>query len=493
MRASVGMVVAWAHQKRLNAMLRLCAISVLLCVVLRVSAAEPAAMTLGEARMLMRSHNPAIKLARSEVDVARNQRLSLGASWFPTLGVKGGYVYMSNPIEVRQSLGAVVKPSKEIIEQLFPDNALLGEIFSRLGGTTLSFPLTPRGLMSVDATLVWPIFAGGRRLYVGRLGREIVSGATVASEGVEAELQVRLVESYYGVTLATRVLDVRRRSLAALELHLRNARRMASEGVLGATELLVVEVATEDARSELLAAENNVAASQTALRGVLGVDTTDIVPVTPMFVADSLPSPTFFRSSAESNYLVRGLSHQITAAELRRRMSRGGYAPTVALLGKQTIYSHGINRHLMPRSVVGVGVTWTLFDGLQREHEIGAARLAVVNSRLAHSSALSQTSVAIERLLAELHNAAARVRSGRRTVALNHRVLDNRRREWNEGVATLDRVVDAEVALASARVALLAAYYAYDVALMGLLAVCGCPDMFYELAARAVDVPSYDE
>jgi outer membrane protein TolC len=268
---------------------------------------------------------------------------------------------------------------------------------------------------------------------------------------------------------------------------------MASEGVLGATELLVVEVAAEDARSELLAAENNVAASQTALRGVLGVDTTDIVPVTPMFVADSLPSSSFFRSSAESNYLVRGLSHQITAAELRRRMSRGGYAPTVALLGKQTIYSHGINRHLMPRSVVGVGVTWTLFDGLQREHEIGAARLAVVNSRLAHSSALSQTSVAIERLLAELHNAAARVRSGRRTVALNRRVLDNRRREWNEGVASIDRVVDAEVALASARVALLAAYYAYDVALMGLLAVCGCPDMFYELAARAVDVPSYDE
>lgn len=456
----------------------------------RVALAQTAVMTLGEARMLMHDNNPALKLARGEQEVAHNQRKALLSSWFPTLNVTGGYAWMSNPVEVRQSLSRVTEPLQEVVSEILPNDLIIGQLLGQIGGRTLSFPLTPQSVMSVDATLMWPVFTGGRRLFVGRLGREIESGAEVAQRAVDAELQLRLVESYYAVTLAERICEVRRRSVAALERHLRSARRMLSEGMIGLTEMLMVEVATENALAELLAAENNLQTTQSALRGVLCIDTTDITPITPMFVVDTLPTSEYFHARAESNFVVQGLSHGVAAADLRLRMSRGGYAPTVALVGKQTLYSRGVSRHLVPRSIIGVGVTWTLFDGLQRERNISSARVATINSRLAHSQALEQTRVNIDRLLTELHNAEARIRSGRRAVMLNQRVLDNRRREWEQGLATIDLVADAEVALATSQVGVLTAFYAYDVALMGLLAVCGCPEQFYDFAARATNIPS---
>ena len=45
-------------------------------------------------------------------------------------------------------------------------------------------------------------------------------------------------------------------------------------------------------------------------------------------------------------------------------------------------------------------------------------------------------------------------------------------------MATSTEVVDAETMLATVRVARLAAYYEYDVALMNLLAICGTPERF---------------
>jgi outer membrane protein TolC len=45
-------------------------------------------------------------------------------------------------------------------------------------------------------------------------------------------------------------------------------------------------------------------------------------------------------------------------------------------------------------------------------------------------------------------------------------------------------VVDATHALATARLARLAAYYAYDVALAGMLAACGLMDDFHKYASE---------
>ena len=61
-----------------------------------------------------------------------------------------------------------------------------------------------------------------------------------------------------------------------------------------------------------------------------------------------------------------------------------------------------------------------------------------------------------------------------------------RRKAFAEGMATSTEVVDAEVMLSKARIAVLLAYYEYDVALANLLSLCGAPERFerYSLCGR---------
>ena len=64
------------------------------------------------------------------------------------------------------------------------------------------------------------------------------------------------------------------------------------------------------------------------------------------------------------------------------------------------------------------------------------------------------------------------------TIILNEELLRMRHASFAEGIATSAEVVDAENALSEVRLARLAAYYAYDVALINLLAISGLTDSF---------------
>ena len=64
------------------------------------------------------------------------------------------------------------------------------------------------------------------------------------------------------------------------------------------------------------------------------------------------------------------------------------------------------------------------------------------------------------------------------TIALSEELVRIRKKAVAEGMSTSTEVIDAETMLASLKVARLAAYYEYDVALMNLLSLCGTPEQF---------------
>ena len=151
------------------------------------------------------------------------------------------------------------------------------------------------------------------------------------------------------------------------------------------------------------------------------------------------------------NYTVNQLQLQSQIARQQLRIDQSGYLPDIAVFGKQTLYAHGIQSNLVPRTIVGVGFTWNLFDGLAREKRIRQSKIAQQTLALGQEKAKEDLSVGLVRI---------------------------RKKSFAEGMATSTEVVDAETMLATVRVARLAAYYEYDVALMNLLAICGTPERF---------------
>jgi len=439
-------------------------------------------LTLEESYRLMNRKNQTLKIAKEQVSVAREERQILNSSWYPSLNASGAYVHLSNNIEVKEPLSQFTDPAKDFVHTILPDDELISSILNQIGAYSLTFPLLKQNLTTIDASLVWPVFTGGKRIFAGRMGRSMVRMAEINVEQTGATLQASLVESYYAVRLAKKVVQVREETWIGLQKHYQDALKLQENGMITKAERLFVQVNRDEAKRELESARKEYNVAQQALCTLLNMEQpVDILAVSPLFINDELPSETYFKEliSVES-YPVEQLYHQTELLRNQQRINRSAYIPDIALFGKQTLYARNLPRNLLPRTWVGVGFTWTLFDGWKREAKIRQTERSLESLALGKEKAINDLSVLVEKLYSEMRNAQDDVETLNTTIAMSRELVRMQRKSFQEGMATSTEVIDAEIMLSKVQIAFLLAYYQYDVALANLLAACGIPDAFWQ-------------
>jgi len=437
-------------------------------------------LSLGQSLERLYRESNSLRIADRAVEWAQGEHQLINAFWYPSVNISGAYLHTASRIEVEEPLSQFTDPAKDYVHSILPDDQIISGILDRIGAYSLRFPLAPRDMATIDANLIWPVFTGGKRIYAGRMAKTMVEAARVNREQVGAQIQALLVESYFALRLGIRVVEVREQTCRALELHYRHALRLEEEGMIDKAERLFVQVSRDEARRELDAAREDLDVARNVLRTMIRVDSlVEIDPVTPLFIHDTLPPESRFKEvSRQENHAVVQLRLQGEAAEDELRMSKTAYAPVVALFGKHTLYSHGIQKNLVPRTVFGVGLTWNLFDGFDREKKIRQARIARQSLGLSTRKAEDDVGVGVDKLYAQMRNALGDLETLETTIELNEELVRMRRRAFAEGMATSTEVVDAETMLSKARIAALLAFYRYDAALANLLSLCGTPGEF---------------
>lgn len=446
-------------------------------------------LTFEQSVEMLQSGNRSLKIADQEIEWAKAERQRLNALWYPTLNATGAYVYLANPIEVKEPLSQFTNPAKDFVHSIIPDDQLISSILDKIGSYSLTFPLAPQNLTTIDANLVWPVFTGGKRIYAGRIGRSIIAAAETNRKQIGADMQILLVESYFGLRLGQRVAEVREQAYRSLETHYRNALKFEANGLIDKAERLFVQVNMDEAKRERDAALNELEIAQNALKALIKLETdVPVRPISSLFINDTLPSILYFKAmTGESNYLIGQLKIQEQIADDQLKIGRSEYMPNIALFGKQTLYSHGIQKNLMPRSMVGVGFTWNLFDGFAREKRIRQARISKQTAELSREKAIDDIGVGVDKFYTQLQNALGNVAALNTTIELSRELVRMRKTAFAEGMATSTEVVDAEVMLSKVQIASLLAYYQYDVALINLLSLCGVPEEFpqYNLMGKS--------
>ena len=415
--------------------------------------------------------------------MANFERRRVNALWWPQLQANGMYAHLSEQVEVRQPLSRFTDPAKAYVQSILPSEQLVTGLLDRVGAYTLTFPLLPQNIASVGITAEWIAFSGGKRWYADRMARSAVDVAENNSRQVAGAERVALVERYYGLVLAQQTEQVCHHRYEALMKHYRDAQRLESVGMIDKAARLFAQVNMEEAAREWSRARSVTQTAQASLKQQLGMadSALTITPTSSLFVNLQLPELQLFTDVMRSNNPALGtLRVEELMARDKLRMDQGGYLPDVALFGKQTLYTHGLPSNLLPRTIVGVGFTWNLFDGLERENQIAQTRLAKQALVWSREEAESELAVAVTELYATLQRTCDEVKVLDASIALNEELVRMRRIAFAEGMATSAEVIDAENALSEVYLARLAAYYAYDVGLANLLALCGMTEEFGE-------------
>jgi Outer membrane protein len=421
-------------------------------------------------------------MADRALEIAKTERTRMNSFWYPQLNASGVYTHLSNDVEARMPMKDLTEPAQKIISQLLPGDNIISGLLSEISTRTLAFPLMDDNLTTIDANLIWPVFTGRKRIYASKIGNRMVDLARISRNETASTLQTELVESYFGLRLAIRVTDVRRETYNTLKTHYENALKLEQNGMINKAEKLFAKVSMDEAWRELQSARKQQEVAQAELRSVLNFDSTTILnPVTPLFINKTLPSKEYFKNMLpNSNYTINKLYIEEKMARNQTLISKSSYMPVVSIVGKQTLYSHNVPRYLVPRTMVGVALTWNIFDGFNREASVRQSKLSENVLALGREKAKDEVSVLVDDLYSKIEDAVDNVAMLNTTLEMTRELLRVRKKSFQEGMATSTEVIDAENLCSQIEVAYLMAYFQYDIALSSLLSVCGISGSFWK-------------
>lgn len=415
----------------------------------------------------MYQNNSLLKAEQQNVQRSQYNFKAIKGLRYPSLTAVGTGIYMDRHLSL--DFNGVRDGIAGIIPNLNPD--LLGD---------WDFELNKRGMVMAGLNSTWAMYTGGKinaAVQAEKLQHEIaLEQQTQAQNQLISELVVR----YYSVKLADKALEVRKEVKTAIEQHQYNAIKLLEHGMIAPVEKLAADVAVAKANTELEAANSDANLARIALANTLEVDGIDQDLPSEFFLVDNLQALSYYQDLATVNFpelKKLALQHKLTQEGVKAK--KASQYPTVFAFG-QTILAHNnpINglELLYDNNkpwVVGVGVSYTLFEGLKNRNEIKAAKALEQSVVHMQDRALIDVQTVIAQLYLEL---------GKQVEQLSHLLIEQelaqelvrvRSKAFVEGFASSTDVVDAQTALSVVKLLRLQANFNYTVSLASLLEFCG--------------------
>lgn len=471
--------------------MRFCAKLVIVLSFTHSSLAQiPHPLSFDEAVEIMLAGNPSIAATTHHLESIRNERQAIEGARLPQINISGGYTYMSDNISfdannLKQGFNTL---SNSIISSsvnsgiISPQAAtILQALGSTLQNLDWSYTLQKRSTGFIGAEVSIPIFLGGKINAATRAASIKENIAIQQSEAVKNSLISELATYYYGVIIAERVVDVRRKVVLGITRHLSDAKALKQQGMIAHSELLYVEYKMAEAKRELLDAELNLKTIKQALQNML-FTTTEYKPDGAMFTLKELEDVEYYKQLAiNNNPELYQLTLQRNLAYEASRLQRAEFFPQVVATGGSTLYRHQLSS-LLPRWAVGVGVSLKIFDGLGRERRYAASKQTIREVESLTQKAQADVGVLVEEIYNTLLTCQSSLAAIESSINFAEEYLDAQRKAFAEGWCTAADLIDAELNLAKSRTERIEVAYSYDIALAKLLEISGLSHLYSSYA-----------
>jgi outer membrane protein TolC len=428
------------------------------------------ALPFGDARARMLGANETVLASRETITERREDKAALKGLYWPRIELHAEAVHLNDDVVLD------LDPIRQVILALhhLPSSAV--------PAFESTFQHQNFWLTNIDVK--WPIYTGNRVQAANKAAALQVTDAELAQRQTANALTSDLVRRYFGLRLALRARAVRAQVLEGLDTHVAHAQALEREGQIARVERLHAEVAQSEAKRTLQGADHDVELARTALASVLSSDSA-VDPASGLFLTSAIdPLPTLVERALANHPGLGRLAAQKGRADQAVRAEKGNRLPTVAAFGTKELHTSGLDI-VSPTWAVGVAASFTIFDGMERGHRLGAAKSQRAKLDLLDARTRRDISTLVEQKYRTLQKARDEYLSLAKAVELTAEMLRVRRRAFEEGMGTSLEVVDAQLALQGVQLRRLAAAYDFDVALAELLEATGDSDRFEDIRARA--------
>lgn len=264
-------------------------------------------------------------------------------------------------------------------------------------------------------------------------------------------------------------------SVSLVEESLKNAQKRFEEisilfenGLVSEFDKLRSSVQVENLKSEKMNSETNFQNALNGLKITIGLDANEEIELDGDLeeyqTEYSVPSKDETEKEIKSgNFDLKAVEHQVEVQDAFVDSEVAAYYPIVNLFANYSYQGQANDFDFITfdQSAVGVQLTWTIFQGFQRDAKIQKAKINKEKIKIQKDLLERNLNNQAEMISLRMKSAKDQINAGEKTVEQAKRGYEIANTRYQEGVGSLLEINDADLALRQAKLNKLQAVYNY--------------------------------
>lgn len=392
-----------------------------------LTAQEKRMLTLDEAVALGIQNSKNLKIDQQKIEDALANVVDAKNGMLPTLKISGSALALANANVDLKILPASQGGSTPKANSLF------------MGNVSASFPL----------------FAGGRIRYGIQSAEYLVEAAKLSSQNDQVAIAYNISQAYNNLFKAHQTISVLEENLIASKKRDESFQKLENNGIVAKNDRLKANLQTSDVELQLLDAHNNANIANVNMDLMLGLPETTTIETDPNYIGalTETQNATYYMDQATANRKdMQAYDYQKKAAELGTKAAKAERLPTIALTGGYIAAEVPKILTVTNAANIGVGVQYNIDNLWKKNSTLLKAQSKEKQIELTQELLYDQIKLEVNRDFQNSEFAKKRILVYEKAAAQaneNYRVVNNK---FNNGLATITELLDADTAQIAANV-----------------------------------------
>lgn len=334
----------------------------------------------------------------------------------------------------------------------------------------------------------WPIWTFGKVEGAIDAARYQKNIADLNVYKTEADTKLAAVQAYYQYLEAIKLAEVQAQSVTDYASHLNNVQQQFDAGIVAKLDVLSSNVSLANAKQKSIAADNTRDVAEANLNNIMRVPmNTTLNPLDKNF-----PEPEFDLTMEQVILMAQKYrwelveaDYGVKAAEASLRSAKAGYLPTVSVGGGYSWKEASVTAVDKDDWAVKGGLSWSLWDGGATQASVKKADAAVKTAQETLLQAREKIELEVRQDYLNVLSYKEQIRAAEASVAQAEEAYKIATVRYSSGVGINLDVLDAELALNTARTNYITALYNYNIGLATLEHAMGVPAVIHPEFAKA--------
>ncbi|HRS01774.1 MAG TPA: TolC family protein [Bacteroidota bacterium] len=430
------------------------AIIPVIAIALQFSISTARELTLDSAISIAIKNNTDIKIAKLEVDRAKQAILEAYGYAYPSLDLSGSFThYVEKPKMPFPDFTAMLNNS--VYSVLFKENVIPTNNAKYLPMATKlqSFSLANNYSATFQLTQVLFNYSVIQGISTSGIYRNL---AEEQLKGKIASTTLNTQKAFYGVLLSQEVLNITRQSLQNAMDNLKNVQALRAQGMVSEFDALRAEVQVENIRPVVLQMESNLESIKNNFKLLIGIPQTEDITLQ----GEIEYNPSELKSEQEYIDIAMKNNFDLNTLNIKREfdnamidIERANYYPTLAFFANYGFLGGANDLNFMNyrQSVVGVSLSINLFNGLRKERRIEQQTINVKKTDESINQFKDYIAAQIKSKLIEIKKIQTNIDAQNRNIQLAQRAYEISEVRYKEGTGNQLEIENADLALRQAK------------------------------------------